>query len=166
MARSRESQFRVAGVSLLELAIGLIILVILVSAFGTALASSVLVTGEVTSSVELDNGIRRLHQRIVTEMRFVDRDSIELADPDGSPAVSFRTVEGWDGSAPVLGPVHVLEFADGALSLDGRVLGSGFEDVSFRLQGSVLSVSAAMVHRRHSGGTTEMRRSLTSPINP
>ena len=134
------SKRRRAGFTLLELSIVLTIVTLLLGALTSALQSSQDAYQVMTRSSAADDMLRRTLNRIIDELRFAQRDSLDPFDPVDSRTLTFSGSTGWDGTGSIPGTSRTISFVSGEVLLEGQVIATGVSDLTFTFLDGVITI--------------------------
>jgi len=132
------------GHTLIELCVVLGVAAVILVALGSVFTASQSVYTETLGSAVADDVARRALDRLVSELRFAQLDSLNPRNPTGARSLSFSTVVGWDGSVPVLSPSQTISFDSGRIVLNGNAIADQVTDLTFTLNGAALTASLAL----------------------
>ncbi len=80
-----------------------------------------------------------------------------------SPTLSFNAVSGGENSEPVISGLQTISFDSGKILVNGQVIAEGIKDLTFNLDGNVLTVSVE-IEREVSGTTRTVLRRRVAQI--
>ena len=129
-----------AGYTILELIVATLITLVVVATATRAIVTLQDSVMEATLQAATLENARRLLDRIVLELRDAERESVVLSQPTDARSITFSTIEGWDGSGPVVSPSRTLSFDLGTVALDGTPIGALVKDLVFNLENSLLTI--------------------------
>jgi type II secretory pathway pseudopilin PulG len=129
---------RESGFTLLELVICLVVMMTFMGATGALIVSSSNTVAQITALSSMESSALKTIERVVWELRFVPRDWIELDKPQDAGAVTFATVERWEGGTPIPGDPQRLAWSAGSIVLNDVVIARGVKGLVFNWDGTTL----------------------------
>ena len=128
---------RETGFTLVELMVVVALMSGITLALLTIFSSSETVVAEMNANAQADSELLRVMDRLQSELDFADPDSVVVLSPQ---AIRFSVVEGWDGSATVLGAPRSLALVGDRLVLDTTTLVTGVTGLNMNLTDDLLSI--------------------------